>query len=399
VFLSMLLFALPLACDDDDDDDDDDDNDTTTDDDDDNDNDDNDDDDNDDDNNDTAADDDDDDDDDTVLPEGCIAGDFSVYFGMLHSHSAFSDGRGTPRTAYEHARDEGDLDVFALTDHLELLYLPIPPDKWERLHDIADEFYEPGSYVSLVGFEYSSAFDLPTFVSSGHINVFFSDEMFPIIMLDYHYFYELLLQCPDCLAQFNHPGYGGQTNWDNFEYDPDMDSQINQIELSTWHLDAWPFLFEALDKGWRLSPTWNQDNHDGGWGTEDDHRTGLWLSDLTRESVRDCLRDRRTFSTLDKNASLRFQTAEGCWMGSDLSGTTLATLLVEAVDPDEGDGFASLELWGNGEQLLLDFDCAGNQICELEDTLTLSGAGDYVLVRAVQEDGDLLVSAPIWFGP
>lgn len=331
-------------------------------------------------------------------PNGCIRGDFSVYFGMFHSHSNFSDGRGTPREAYEHARDQGELDVFALTDHLEMLYIPVPPDKWETLHAIADELYLPGSYVTLVGFEYSSAFDLPFFTSSGHNNVFFSDEMFPIVMLDYHLFYLKLLECPGCLAHFNHPGYGGQTNWDGFTYDPALDPQINQIELSTWDLDAWPYLFEALDQGWHVSPNWNQDNHGGEWGTEDDHRTGLWLEELTRESVYRCLRNRRTFSTLDRNASIRLMTSEGCWMGSILSGCLSATLTIEAVDPDAGDGFDTIELWGPGQELLQEFPCEGNTRCESNVDFALDEAG-YVLVRAVQEDGDLLVSAPIWFNP
>lgn len=331
-------------------------------------------------------------------PDGCIRGDFSSYFGMFHSHSNFSDGSGTPLEAYEHARDCGELDVFALTDHLELLYVPLPPDKWETLHDAADALYEPGSYVPLVGFEYSSGFELPSFRSIGHNNIFFSGEIFPMIMLDYHVFYDRLLACPDCLAQFNHPGYGGQSNWDGFCYDPAVDPQMNQIELSTWDLDAFPYLFEVLDQDWHVSPNWSQDNHGGGWGTEDDHRTGLWMDALTREAVHDCLRERRTFSTLDRNASIRLATVDGCWMGSILSGSLSATLVVEALDPDEGDGFETLELWGRGMELLHEFDCGGEPWCEVEAGFDLDEAG-YVLARAVQDDGDLLVSAPIWLNP
>jgi len=346
---------------------------------------------------DTGDDDTGDDDDDDTQAGGCISGEFDLYFGMFHSHSIFSDGRGLPREAFEHARDAGDLDVFALTDHLEMLYIPLPPDKWEILQALADEYNVPGSYVALAGFEYSSAYDIPGFVSSGHNNVFFSEEMFPVIMLDYHVFYQRLLECPTCLGQFNHPGYSGQTNWDGFEYHADVDPQMTQIELSTWGVDGWPFLFDALDQGWHVSPTWNQDNHNKGWGTEDDHRTGLWLSELTREAVLDCLRDRRTFSTLDKNASIRLRTEEDCWMGSILPDVFSATLTIEAEDTDEGDGFATIEIWGPGYELIDEFDCGGATWCERQWEFIVDASG-YVLARAVQEDGDLLVSAPIWLG-
>ncbi|HPQ71251.1 MAG TPA: hypothetical protein PKW95_19145 [bacterium] len=340
-------------------------------------------------------------DDDTAdddLPDGCITGDFTLYFGIFHSHSSFSDGKGRPPEAYAYARDEGELDVFALTDHLEYLYIPVPPDKYARLLEVADEFDDPGSYVALAGFEYSLALDLRHFTWAGHSNVFFSPELFTWIMLDYHEFFEELLACPQCLASFNHPGWDGQTNWDGFTYVPEVDPQITTIELSTWDLDAWPFLFEALDQGWHVSPTWNQDNHERGWGTEDDTRTGVWLDVLTRDGVYDALLNRRTFSTLDRNADILLTTSQGCWMGSDLRGTQTATLIVEADDPDAGDGFAALELWGRGEELLAEFDCDSQLTCHWEIELTLPEAGSYVLARAVEDDGDLLVSAPIWLG-
>jgi hypothetical protein len=39
------------------------------------------------------------------------------YFGNLHSHTSFSDGSGTPDEAYKYARDVGDLDFLAVTEH------------------------------------------------------------------------------------------------------------------------------------------------------------------------------------------------------------------------------------------------------------------------------------------
>jgi hypothetical protein len=41
----------------------------------------------------------------------------SVFFGNLHSHTALSDGSGTPEDAYEHARDNSGVDFLAVTEH------------------------------------------------------------------------------------------------------------------------------------------------------------------------------------------------------------------------------------------------------------------------------------------
>ena len=94
VLLAASMLAVGCAADGDDDDDDqqaaDDDDDTAGDDDD-----------IDDDDDDDIDDDDDDDDDDDT---GCITGDFELVFGMIHSHSLFSDGDGMPAEAYEWAR-------------------------------------------------------------------------------------------------------------------------------------------------------------------------------------------------------------------------------------------------------------------------------------------------------
>ncbi|NIO07793.1 MAG: hypothetical protein GTO40_07205, partial [Deltaproteobacteria bacterium] len=40
---------------------------------------------------------------------------YNTYFGYLHAQSELSDGEGNPLEAYINAREEGELDFFALT--------------------------------------------------------------------------------------------------------------------------------------------------------------------------------------------------------------------------------------------------------------------------------------------
>ena len=56
------------------------------------------------------------------LPKVSHTGKFNVYYGYLHAHTEFSDGRGEAVSAYKMARDEAKLDFFAVTDHSELLH-------------------------------------------------------------------------------------------------------------------------------------------------------------------------------------------------------------------------------------------------------------------------------------
>jgi hypothetical protein len=107
-----------------------------------------------------------------------------IYWGQLHNHGWYSEcwGDGTPRF-YHVGRDFSGLDYAALSDHA---LLPGKHDFAGRLYAVrhgepistydacmekiatANEFYAPGRFVSLLGWEWSSE-------QSGHYNVYLAD--------------------------------------------------------------------------------------------------------------------------------------------------------------------------------------------------------------------------------
>jgi hypothetical protein len=96
----------------------------------------------------------------------------SVFFGNLHSHTALSDGSGTPAEAYEHARDMAGLDFIAITEHNHADAGDIAGNPalytgpWNlSLIPTANRFIEEGEFIALYGQEFSS-------ISTGnHVNV------------------------------------------------------------------------------------------------------------------------------------------------------------------------------------------------------------------------------------
>lgn len=321
---------------------------------------------------------------------GCIRGVFQPYFGNLHSHSTMSDGDGSPEEAFTHARDQAHLDIMVLTDHMEQLFWPL--DDWEVCHQVADSFYAPGSYLGDCGFEFATAL----FGLTGHNNVYFSENLFSL-SADFENFYAQLAACAGCIGQFNHPGDSAGHTWKNFQYDAAADEKLNLMEFNT-DADPWVFFFQALDAGWHVSPTYNQDNHGTDWGTKNDRRSGFFMTDLSREALYDAMSSRRSFMTFDKNASISMLAEGECWMGSILSGLRQLHLRVEAVDADAADGFASIELFGPGAAPVGSLDCAGANPCVFEFDVPVS-TPIYVVARATQADGDWLVSAPVWASP
>lgn len=111
-----------------------------------------------------------------------------IYWGMLHGHSYYSECWGDgPRAYYKFGRDLSGLDYLALSDH----YARLPRaehvhsyagrlygsrfgqkitayDAWLDTMDTADEYNQPGRFITLVGYEWSSE-------QSGHHNIYLAD--------------------------------------------------------------------------------------------------------------------------------------------------------------------------------------------------------------------------------
>ena len=328
-------------------------------------------------------------------PAGCIEGELQAYFGVVHAHSTNSDGDGPPEQAFAHARDAAALDIFVLTDHMEQMFAPdglSDGERWTGCLETAASFDEPGVYVADCGFEYATAL----FGITGHNNVFRTPSLFPLTV-DFDAFYRDLVACETCIGQFNHPGDYVEHTWHDFAYDAAADAQLNLMEFNT-DADPWDFLYRALEAGWHVSPTYNQDNHDADWGSRDDRRSAFLMSELTREALYDAMVNRRSFMTWDRNASLIMKANERCWMGSILSGVDEVALSIEAADADPEEGFASIELFGPAMTPIAEVGCQGANPCTLTATLEVT-APTFFVVRAEQVDGDRLTAAPIWAAP
>ncbi|CCQ98435.1 hypothetical protein CULT_880008 [[Clostridium] ultunense Esp] len=75
---------------------------------------------------------------------------YHYYFGIPHSHTAFSDGKGTPADAYRHAYEKG-LDFLVVTDHSNWLegdqyitdkkeFQETAGSEWAQTKEMADQF-------------------------------------------------------------------------------------------------------------------------------------------------------------------------------------------------------------------------------------------------------------------
>src|SRR4029453_13631432 len=131
----------------------------------------------------------------------------------LHNHTTLSDGSGDPADAFASMRAAG-VDVAALTDHSRWAALPfglmglpgmagIDRGDWETTRCLAEEADDPGAFVAMRGFEWSSA-------THGHANVWgserFTDPLRTGLLRIGPFWRWLDRKSRDSLAGFNHAG-------------------------------------------------------------------------------------------------------------------------------------------------------------------------------------------------
>lgn len=347
---------------------------------------------------------------------------FKNYFGQLHSHTAEnSDGAGTLKQAYEYARDVAKLDFFAVTDHSNSFDTAPKDDKagtynlgdynknnvkWQNGQNAAAAALTE-NFISIYGYEMTWS------GGPGHINTFATEGFVSRNNNELNQktndaglkaYYQLLKETPNSISQFNHPGktFG---NFSDYAYlDPVIDARISLIEVgngegavgSGAYFTSYEEYTKALDKGWHLAPTNNQDNHKGKWGDANTARTVIYTNDLSVQGLYDALRDMRVYATEDNNLDIIYT------LNDEMLGTIIDTVPAEAefsisiTDPDSNDIIETVSIVTNGGETILsqNFD---TQNATFEETLENPAAG-YYYVKVVQEDGDIAVTAPIWLG-
>ncbi|WP_426510038.1 CehA/McbA family metallohydrolase [Dactylosporangium sp. McL0621] len=262
----------------------------------------------------------------------------------LHNHTRLSDGAGRAEEAFASMRAAG-LDVAAITDHA---YGPSEPDKtiddegWIRLGKLADAADEPGAFVAVRGFEWSST-------SLGHMNVWGGDRWVQPVPPDtaaIPAFYEWLA-AGDELIGFNHPGRE-PGRFGLFRYDPRLARRLVALEMFNRDED---YLFEGvdggqlsplvacLDAGWRVGLAGVTDEHREDWGFHEGlGRTGLWAPSRSRDGVRAAMLGRRMFATRERGLRVDAR-LDGTAMGG-LSGyrRRIGEIELDFAAPDEWRG-------------------------------------------------------------
>ena len=356
--------------------------------------------------------------------------DYQLYFGQLHSHTTYSDGSGSLDTALEYIASlpkSANVQFVAFTDHSNYFDTTSAANPASALNDktqmteeslaLWNEYKEKvaafnathSDIVAIAGFEMTWA------GGPGHINTYDSDGLVSRNNSELNnksgdagmkLYYQIINQGAS-LNQFNHPGttFG---NFTDFSYwDAATDAHMFLVEVGNGegqvgqggYFPSYEQYIMALDKGWHVAPTNNQDNHKGRWGNANDARDVILTNDFTEQGIYDAIRALRVYATEDKNLQI-FYTLDGKPMGTIFGDDYEPEKLkveVNLYDPDPSDSISKVEVVVDGGVTAYTWDDAA-ELAEGSLTAELEPEYSYYFIRVTQADGNLAVTAPVWVG-
>ena len=367
---------------------------------------------------------------------------YTVYLANLHSQTNHSDGGGAisscsgsqaplsspfgPSDAFAYGKGRG-LDMLMTSEHNHM-YDGSSGTNTGANPATAKALYQSGlaaaadfnaanpDFLAIYGLEWG------VINNGGHLNIFNSPELLGweynasgqlladtlTEKTDYAALYTLMRQ-RGYVGQFNHPATSGQylVNGVPLGYSADGDQamalcevlntsafSVNTTETETGRSNFEPACKKALEAGFHIAFSTNQDNHCANWGASYTNRTGILIptgTPLTQESFTAAIKARRVFATMDKNSQLVL-TANGHMMGERFINNGALTLVANYAN-SAGQGVATVSIvegvpGRNGTPTELSTTAS--------TTITPALGEHYYYAKLTQTDGKILWSAPVW---
>lgn len=356
-----------------------------------------------------------------------------AFFGQLHAHTAqYSDGSGTLADGLSYLKNlpsSENVDFVAFTDHSNYFDTQSAANPADAMNDktlmTAQSLEKWNTYVSdMATFNEENAgsklafpgYEMTWSGGPGHINTFNSVGLVSrnnstlnnkTADAGMKAYYDTLIKNSDPLAnlsQFNHPGSTFGTFSDFAYWSASCDNKMVAVEVgngegaigSGGYFPSFTEYTKALDKGWHVAPTNNQDNHKGKWGNANNARTVIISDDLSTTGLLNGLKNMSVYATEDKNLNISY-TINDLMMGSIISEVpnTPLQVMVTVDDPDSNDVISKVEIITNSGRVAASKTFETNAV---EWNFELPSVQGYYYVRVTQADKNIAVTAPVWVG-
>lgn len=338
---------------------------------------------------------------------------YNLYWGDIHSHSAFSNDciereklQMAPGDLMRSARDRAGLDFYATTDHhqpWDQQRNRIGRDYWEQTLEAVKKYHARGEFIVFPGIEYRCM--------RGDTAVVFGwdptyDEIDREEWTDVRKVWQGLKgRSYLSIAHFHNLGGLDEGAWwedcesgvepvleifschGSYEREDALEHHIPMAKRSRFdRYGLW-----MLQQGLHYGLVANSDGHKGHVGLNG--VTAVFARDLSRESLIEAYRSRRVYATTNARIRLVF-TANGQLMGSRIAQTTDKQFTIDVIGED---ALKKVELFHGTERHALLIPKPGSRSFKTELSVEDPEPG-FWYVRATQVDNHVAWSSPVWFG-
>ena len=344
-----------------------------------------------------------------VTSNPCVTtDDLQLYIGDLHCHDFLSEAEGYTDELYRFAIEDRRLDFVSVVPQLHGW---LDNETWTITKYMNERYLDEGRFVTFLGFEWQH-----TGYGDKVVHYLGGDQPYlPVGVGRYDSPRDLYaaLRDSDATVISHHPTYPLDTWVPGTDYDVVEADVERVIELWSMHgssegyaVDDRPLsnfdpangVMAALRRGVRLGFIAGSDTHSGrpGGSLREplSYHGGLaaaWAKDLTRRSLFEALRARRTCALTRARIVLKM-TVNGAWMGSEIPMADRADIRIDAWAPGK---IAKVELMKD-TVLLREFGPFGDE-CHIEFDDAVDHPAFYHC-RVTQADGELAVGSPVWIG-
>lgn len=279
-----------------------------------------------------------------------------LYWGDIHNHNAVGYAKGSLERSYDIARSH--LDFFCFTGHSQWHDMPVMPqnkqmkwvkgfevmkNNWGKVVQLANDFYQPGKFVTFIGYERHSN-------SEGDVCILFPGSDAQLIYEPDFKKFQKFARTRGAILIPHHPAY--KTGWRGQDWST-LDTTVSPIgEIFSEHGNAESDrspkryirhsmggrytlnTFQSLwERGVKIGVVASTDDHLGYPGAYGEGLAGIYADTLTRESVFEAIRKRRTYGVNADRIELDFK-LNGHWMGEILPATKNRKIQVKVKGKD-----------------------------------------------------------------
>ncbi|MCE3258470.1 MAG: hypothetical protein K0S12_111 [Bacteroidetes bacterium] len=359
---------------------------------------------------------------------------YNYYFGNLHAHTGLSDGSkdssssgvSKPDGAYAYAKLSQNFNFLGISEHNHYSSNNNPgfnlPSYTVGLN-MANAANQDGTFATLFGMEWgvSSSYN-------GHVIIYGFDQLigwetgnYDIFnaKTDYDGLFKKIKNNPNAFCYLAHPSYSdfslsgsSASALVNLPYNAAYDSAIvgtplrSGLAFSTFTNyqdypsgDYYSYYLKLLSVGYHVGIGYDHDNHYTNFGRSNGGRLVIVAPSITKANVFNAMKKMNFYGSDDWNAQIAFTHGTDI-MGAQLSGSVNPSFNITHNDLD-GELADSIKIWrgvaGSGSYASPISITLNNNTASFTDAGLTPGLEYYYFAEIKQDDGDWIVTSPIWY--